>query len=100
MLAHRRGACKIFISPNKCLSGEWNAGRRGCQIGSATQDDHLFRPGGAALRQNVQIARLLRAPDDNPVDIEDIHPNYFFGYCLLAFEEILRILENRTGSME
>lgn len=28
--------------------------------------------------------------DDYPFDIENVQPNFFFGYCLLAFEEILR----------
>lgn len=44
--------------------------------------------------QKSELAQLANAhfiiKDDYPFDIENVQPNFFFGYCLLAFEEILR----------
>lgn len=33
--------------------------------------------------------------DDAPFDIENVRPNFFFAYCILAFEEMLHIFEQR-----
>lgn len=33
--------------------------------------------------------------DDHPFDIENVQSNYFFGYCILAFEEIFDIYHNQ-----
>ena len=33
--------------------------------------------------------------DSHPFDIENTQSNYFFGYCILAFEEIFDIYNNR-----
>lgn len=38
---------------------------------------------------------LFVIQDDRPFDIENIDPNYFFGYCILAFEEMLKIFNAR-----
>ncbi len=41
----------------------------------------------SALRQYADSLFVIQ--DDAPFDIENTEPNYFFGYCILAFEEIL-----------
>ena len=34
--------------------------------------------------------------DNHPFDIENAQSNYFFGYCILEFEEMFEIYHNRT----
>lgn len=50
--------------------------------------------------QKSELAELANAhfiiQDDYPFDIENVQPNFFFGYCLLAFEEILRSFSTAT----
>lgn len=38
---------------------------------------------------------VITIKDNHPFDIENMQSNYFFGYCILAFEELFDIYHNR-----
>ena len=41
---------------------------------------------------------LFVITDDHPFDIENVEPNFFFGYNILAIEEMLNIYQHRNST--
>lgn len=45
------------------------------------------------LKKNCDTVFIIK--DNHPFDIENVQSNYFFGYCILTFEELFDLYYNR-----
>lgn len=81
----------LFVSK----SGETRITRETAELCHKAGIPTIAMTGNAKSSLAQTCDALFIINDELPFDIENVEPNYFFGYCILAIEEILRIYQQR-----